>query len=83
MKIILKTINYTRLWPIFFFHQKFGPIYKRRKAVGFKQKQGRKTRYCFEHAFIRDRKIIIWLELFMPNKMNEAKNYLAKLKKAN
>ena len=28
-------------------------------------------------------KIIIWLELFMPNKMNEAKNYLAKLKKAN
>ena len=26
-------------------------------------------------------KIIIWLELFMPNKMNEAKNYLAKLKK--
>ena len=26
-------------------------------------------------------KIIVWLEPFMPNKINEAKNYLAKLKK--
>ena len=80
-KIILIIINYTVLVEVFAFIKNLDRYINNEKPWALNKNKDEKLDIVLNTLLFGIEKIIGWLEPFMPNKINEAKNYLTKLTK--